>query len=152
MNQKLSDWSSVAEIVAAIGVILSLLFVGFQIQDGNRERIAATIQASLDSEMTFQAEAARHAGTWDKLSKGQELAEGEETRRAITLFGMLMTVYENQFHQYNSGYLSRPPSEVLETAVHFPVFELWRVTGGATSRSPEFMRLVDETRERMLRE
>ena len=149
---KLSDWASLAEIVAAVGVILSLLFVGFQIQDGNRERIAATIQAALDSEMAFQAEVARHAGTWDKVSRGLALAEGEETRLAITLFGMLMTVYENQFHQYNSGYLSRPPSELLETAVHFPVFELWRATGGAVSRSPEFIRLADETRERMLRE
>ena len=146
MNQKLSDWSSVAEIIAAIGVILSLLFVGFQIQDGNRERIAATIQASLDSEMAFQAEIARYAGTWDKMSRGQALAEGEETRLAITLFGMLMTVYENRFHQFNSGYLDRPPSELVAIAVHWPIYDLWRVRGGAATRSPEFLELLDEIR------
>ena len=142
----------VGELIAATAVVLSLIFVGFQISDGNRETRSATIQAALDSEMAFQAELARHAGTWSKLSQGQALAEGEETARAMALFGMLMTVYENQFHQYNSGYLSRPPSELLETAVYLPIFELWRVTGGATSRSPEFMRLADETRERMLRD
>ncbi len=95
MTPKLSDLASVAEIIAAIGVILSLLFVGFQIQDGNRETVAATVQASLDSEMFFQAEIARHANTWELVVRGGEFSDGEENRRAIALYGMLMTLYEN---------------------------------------------------------
>ena len=148
MNLKLSDWSSIAEIVAAIGVILSLLFVGFQVQDGNRETRAATIQASLDSEMHFQAEIARHADTWSKIVYGEALSEGEETRRAIALYNMLMTLYENRFHQYNSGYLELQPSVYLAGAVTFSIYELWRVQGGALSRSPEFLEVADELRER----
>ncbi len=146
MNQKLSDWAAIAEIVAAIGVISSLLFVGFQIRDGNRETVAATIQASLDSEITFQTAIALHADTWSKLSGGEALAEGEETSRAITLYTMLMTVYENRFHQFNAGYFERPPSELVATAVHWPIYDSWRVRGGATTRSPEFLELLDEMR------
>ncbi len=146
MNQKLSDWAALAEIVAAIGVVLSLLFVGFQIRDGNRETVAATIQAALDSEMIFQTAIALHADTWDKVSGGIELADGEEMSRGNALYTMLMTVYENRFHQFNSGYLDRPPSELVAIAVHWPIYDLWRVRGGAATRSPEFLELLDEIR------
>jgi len=50
MERKLSDWSSIAEIVAAVGVIFSLVFVGLQINEGNQETRAATVQAAYDSE------------------------------------------------------------------------------------------------------
>lgn len=146
MNRKLSDWSSIAEIVAAIGVILSLLFVGLQIRDGNRETVAATKQAALELEMRLQSEVALHADTWYKVRNGQELQVGEEATRGIAMYNMLVTVMENRFHQYNSGYLDRPVTEVVETFVSFPIYDAWRVTGAATSRSPEFLKLIDEAR------
>jgi len=146
MNLKLSDWSSIAEIVAAIGVILSLLFVGFQVRDGNRETIAATMQAALDLEVAFQATIVLHANTWSKVSDGQDLAAGEEAARGFALYSMLMTVYENRYHQYNSGYLDRPPSELVTAAVHWPIYDAWRLRGGATTRSPGFLELLDEVR------
>jgi len=132
--------------MAAAGVILSLLFVGLQLQEGNRETRAATIQAALDSEITFQTAVALHAETWSKVADGEALAEGGELRRGMALYGMLMTVYENRFHQYNSGYLDRPPSELVASAVAWPIYDLWRPGGGAMTRSPEFIDLLDEIR------
>ena len=38
---KLTDWASIAEIIAAIGVVFSLIFVGLQINDGNATRNAS---------------------------------------------------------------------------------------------------------------
>ena len=146
MNLKLSDWSSIAEIVAAVGVILSLMFVGFQIRDGNRETVAATMQATLDLETRFQSTIALHAETWSKVSNGQELAAGEELAQGIALYSMLMTVYENRFHQFHSDYLDRSPEEVVATAVHLPIYDAWRLKGGARTRSPEFLELLDEMR------
>lgn len=145
MKLKLADWSSIAEIVAAFGVILSLIFVGFQIRDGNRETVAATMQAALDSEILFQATVTFHADTWAKLTSGQELEEGEEATRGHLLYSMLMTVYENRFHQFELGYLDHPPSEVV-VAANWPIYETWRLRGGAQSRSPEFLELLDEVR------
>ena len=146
MNRELSDWAAIAEIVAAFGVILSLMFVGFQIRDGNRETVAATMQAALDSEIHFQSTIALHAETWSKVGNGEELAPGEELAQGFALYTMLMTVYENRFHQYQSGYLDRAPEEVLKTAVHFPIYDAWRQRGGAKTRSPEFLELLDELR------
>jgi hypothetical protein len=131
---KLSNLASVAEIIAAFGVILSLLFVGFQIQDGNRETRAATLQATLDSEMALQSEAMRYAGTWEKVVTVVHLADGEETRRAILLYNMMMTLYQNQYYQFKSGYLDNPPA--TEDPVTWPFYEVWRGSGGAKNRSP----------------
>ena len=67
MNQKLSDWASIAEILGAVAIVISLVFVGFQISDGNRETRAATTQAALDAEMAFQAELMRYANEWQRV-------------------------------------------------------------------------------------
>jgi len=42
MKWKLSNVASIAEIVAAIGVIFLLIFVGLQINEGNQETRAVT--------------------------------------------------------------------------------------------------------------
>ena len=145
MKWKLSDLASVAEIVAAIGVILSLLFVGFQIKDGNREIRAATLQATLDSEMTLQSEAMRYAAVWDKVLSSSHLVEGEEKRRAVLLMNMMMATYQNQYDQFESGYLDRPPK--LDEPVTWAIYEAWRESGGAINRSPEFLELLDKLYE-----
>ncbi len=147
MNRKLSDWASIAEMVAAFGVIVSLIFVGFQIADGNNETRAATTQAALDSEMFLQSHMLKYAGTWEKVVSGLPLEEGEETRRGILIMNMLMTLNENRFHQVNSGYLEHGINN-FEIVLNFPFFETWRASGGARARSPEFLDFVDHAGER----
>ena len=147
MKPKLSDLASIAEIIASVGVILSLIFVGLQINDGNRETRAATIQASLDSEMFFQSQMLRYADTWEKVVTGMPLSEGEETRKGIVIFNMLMTLNENRFHQFNSGYLESALTNI-DLVRRFPFYETWRGSGGARARSPDFLEYLDALRNR----
>ncbi len=134
MKSKLSDVASVAEIIASVGVILSLIFVGLQISDSNRETRAATVQAILDSELFMIATITNHAGTWDKVITGAPLASGEERRMGITLFNLLMTEAENRYYQFDSGYLDAQSWEgrvsSLRPIVALPMYELWRKTPG----------------------
>ncbi len=149
MNRKLSDLASVAEIVAATGVVLSLLFVGFEIRDGNQEARAATVQATSDSEMAFQSELLRYADTWEKVVRGVSLSDGEEARRGIILYNMMMTLNEDRYYQFKSGYLEREPAVLRSTRLTaFPIYEIWRNAAGADARSPEFLELLDRQRER----
>ena len=53
MKGKLQEYALVAEIISAIAIIASLIFVGLQIENGNRETRAATIQAISDQLMEF---------------------------------------------------------------------------------------------------
>ena len=150
-NLKLSEWAGIAEILGAIAVVVSLLFVGFQINDGNRETRAATAQAVLDAEMFFQAETLRYAGTWEKVATGAPLAEGEEMRRGVVLYQMLQTQNENRYKQMKSGYLEYLPRTLLQP-VAWPIYDRWTKSGGYLSRSPEFRVFLDAERKRLATE
>jgi hypothetical protein len=100
MKLKLSDWSSIAEIIAAVGVIFSLVFVGLQINEGNTETRAATDQAAYDSEAYLIATILDHKDSWDKLLTGAPLEKGAELRGGILLFNFMMWNTENRYRQY----------------------------------------------------
>lgn len=150
-NEILTRWASIAEMTAAVGVILSLIFVGLQINEGNRETRAATLQAANDSEMFMQSQFLRYAGTWEKIISGKPLKEGAETRRGIVLYKMAMTEYENRFVQFEAGYFDAALWETrlssLRRLVAVPIFETWRDSIGAAGHSPNFLELIDNLRE-----
>jgi len=147
MKLKLSNLSMI-EMVGTAAVVLSLMFVGVEIRDSNREARAATIQSTLSANLEMSAALAEHAGTWDKVVTGEPLASGEEFRRSILLFNMLMTESENRFLQFQSGYLDIQSWEgrrsTLGRLVSLPIFELWRNSPGATSHSADFLEDLDE--------
>ena len=151
MKKTLSDWASIAEILGAAAVVVSLLFVGFQINEGNRETRATRIQAAIDSEMLFQAAILREAGVWEKIVAGVPLAVGEETRKGLILYTMLQTQNENRYFQSQSGYLDHRPEGLLEL-VAIPFYDVWRDSPGARSRSPEWLEILDDERERIAAE
>jgi len=142
----LQDWGAIGELIGGVAIIVSLLYVGLQIKHGNRETRASTLQATLDSEMSLQAEAMRYAGTWEKIITGVHFADGEETRRAILLYNMMMTLYQNRYYQVKAGYLDHLP--FTEEVVTFPMYEIWRGSGGAKNRSAEFLEFLDKQHER----
>jgi len=148
MTWTLSELASLAEIIGLLAIIPSLLFVGVQLARGRREIRAATLQATLTSERELNAKFADYAGTWDKVVKGEPLSEGEETRRAIVLFNMLMMDTENRFQQFKSGYLDPESWEARHSTLHenvsFPIFKVWRNSPGGRNRSAEFLRILDK--------
>jgi hypothetical protein len=89
-----------------------------------------------------------NAAVWDKVVTGAELEEGEETRKAIILYGILMTETESRFHQYELGYLSEDAWEhrlpAVEWAVRNRVHATWRGSPGARARSKRFLKLLDD--------
>jgi len=136
-----------AEIIGSTAVVLSLIFVGLQLNEGNRETRAATTQAAIQSEMDMIRTLALHAGTWDKVLSGEPLASGEEMRRGIILINLLMTDTENSYHQSESGYLEAGKWEgrlsVLPPIVRLPMYEIWKKSIGSLGHSTDFMELLD---------
>lgn len=150
MSTKLSDVASIAEIIASVGVIVSLIFVGLQISEGNKETRAATIQSASDSQLFLMSELLRYADTWEKVTIGSPLVEGEESRRGIVLFNLVMAENANLQHQFNAGYLDAAAwanrQDNFRRLVALPIFEKWRGSIGANGHSPEFLQLVDSYR------
>jgi hypothetical protein len=152
MNPRLAELAPLAEIIASISVVVTLIFVGLQISDANRETRAATLQSAAESEMFLAATLLPHAGTWDKVLSGEPLANGEETRTAIILFNLLIVETESRYQQFNSGYLSAESWEgrrsVLRSLANLPIYSVWRDSPGANGRSAEFLAMLDSLREK----
>lgn len=144
----IQDWGALGEMIGGVAIIVSLIYVALQIKQGNKEAKAATLQATLDSEMFLQAEVLRYAGIWLKVQSDARFSDDEEERRGILLYNMMMTIYQNRYYQFKTGYLDDLPK--FADAISWPMFDVWRGSGGATLRSPEFLEMLDRQRERVV--
>ena len=150
MTEKLSSFALIAEIIAGIGVIVSLLFVGLELSEGNRETRAATMQAATDSEMALQAQFLRYPDILERINRGDSIEAGAEQRQAIVLYNMIMTEFENRYFQYQAGYLDTPVWERrlqgMRRIASFPIYEVWVHSPGAVMHSPSFLELLQQIR------
>ena len=147
------ELGALGEFVGAVAVVVTLGYLALQVRQSksaldinSQETRAATMQATIESEMFFQSQMLRHARTWEKIITGQPLSEGEEKREGILLFNMLMTLNDNRFHQVNSGFMDHK----LSLPVAFQFYDVWRESGGASDRSAEFLALADSQRARLV--
>ena len=97
--------------------------------------------------MVLQTQVLRYAAIWIKVQTDAQFADAEEERRGILLFNMMMTVFQNRFYQHQSGYLDYVPG--FSHVVTWPMFDIWRASGGTAMRSPDFLALLDEERARL---
>ena len=147
MKRELSEWAAIAEIVAAVGVILSLIFVGLQINEGNQEARAASVQAASDADARMVSTFIAEKEIWEKVVTGAPLEEGAELRGGIGLFNLLMVNSDNRYYQFRSGYLDSSSWEGwasnLPSLIRLPIFKIWRETSGANACSVEYLALLD---------
>lgn len=141
------------EFLGAIAVVVTLIYLAAQVKHNTRAARAATVQSTLTSELYTTATLAEHSSTWDKVVTGAPLASGEEKRRGIILFNLIMIESENRYIQFNSGYLEAQSWEgrlsSLSPLVGLPIFEAWRNTPGAMNHSADFLELLDSLAERV---
>jgi hypothetical protein len=107
MKEKLQTYALVAEIVGALAVVLSLVYVGIQIQEG-------TQQARLDSIRTmnegYQQQAMNYVHNealgiaWHKILEGEVLTKREVDMFGDNLFANLMLL-EETWNAVKAGYL-----------------------------------------------
>jgi hypothetical protein len=106
----LSNWANIAEIVGAIAVTLSLVFVGIQIRDNTRATQAATLQESVSYDIALLTSMASDPTTADTLNKyffvaPRQLTEAEMAQ-GMFAFAAVLRHWENLYFQWLSGTLS----------------------------------------------
>ena len=147
MKSRLSELASIAEIIASIGVILTLIFVGLELNEGNREARATTTQMVINAEMDMVAVFIANSDTWEKVVTGVPLAEGAEMRRAINLFQLSMLETANRYAQFRSGYIEPSSWEntlkSLPPLTKLPIYEKWHESFGGQGQDPVFLDLLD---------
>ena len=83
MELSIQDWGAVGEIIGAIAVIISLLYLAIQVRSQNRESRLATINNSLmkwNSLLSLVADNSELAEIWNRGLKNEKLSETEEVR------------------------------------------------------------------------
>ena len=107
MELSIQDWGAVGEVVGAIAVVVSLLYLAVQIRIQNRESRLSTINSSLaewNALLSLVADNAELADIWARGLRNEELTEPEEVRfRAFT--NSYFRVIEGLYLQHLEGRL-----------------------------------------------
>lgn len=117
----LSDWASIAEILGAIAIVVSLAFVAFEIRRNTQASRAATYQEHMGFEIGLLATAASDADLsriymavvadeFDSLDK-------VEQQRATWLMGATYRPWEGYYLQYKRGMMSKEAWKAREAVI-----------------------------------
>ena len=109
----LADWANVAEICAATGVIISLIFVGLQLQSNTEATEAATREAINQKDMEYlslRLDSSVLATATAKLDNGEVLSTLEDSQLVHQEYVNFIS-FEHSFYQYRKGILE--PEEWL---------------------------------------
>jgi hypothetical protein len=109
MKFQLADLAKVAEIVAAVAVVLSLVFVGVQIRASTRAAQAAAYQdlAALEIEMLYElGKDAALAERYNRAWLAPSSVNADDLAPAVYLRLSTMRLWEAFYLQYRSGSLS----------------------------------------------
>jgi len=109
----LADWANVAEICAATGVIISLIFVGLQLQSNTEATEAATREAINQKDMEYlslRLDSSVLATATAKLDNGEVLSTLEDSQLVHQEYVNFIS-FEHSYYQYRKGILE--PEEWL---------------------------------------
>lgn len=103
----LSDWANVAEIGAAAGVIISLIFVGLELQSNTDATQAATREAMNQKDLDFLAlrlDSSVLAVASAKRQNNEGLSPLEESQ-LLQMEYINFVAFEHSYRQYQKGLL-----------------------------------------------
>ncbi len=140
----LSDWGSIAEIIATIAVIVSLALVIGSIRQNTAVVRAASESSLYDLTDRWLADAFSNPTVivnWNRLLEGETLEETEFLQVRV-MISRSMNAWENAYSNYKAGLLSDELWELLHASN----------LDWAKSRSPPSLwkDLADSTRDREL--
>jgi hypothetical protein len=105
----LSDWANIGQIIGAIAVIASLLFVGFQIRQNTRTNQATALQLNADYWQNYLT--AMADSNLSKVYATGASGRDELDQQQFTQFFMLCRATfmgcENQHYQYRLGLIDK---------------------------------------------
>jgi len=145
----LSDLANLAEIGAAVGVIISLIFVGMELQNNTAATEAATREAVNQKDIQFlslRIDSSVLARAHAKLESGEGLSRLEESQLVHQEYINFVS-FENSYYQYRKGVLEeiewlRHRRIVQSQIQEFPYSQImWERT--SHTFGPDFQELVN---------
>jgi CHASE1-domain containing sensor protein len=112
MTRSLSDWANVAEVLTAVAIVFSLIFVGLEIRSNTQVTRAAAYERNIDSmnqlrlELVRDADLARSAGAFFERIDEEATVEDVKSYQLFSYVNTLFGVYEKSFYAYQYGVLA----------------------------------------------
>jgi len=111
---------AVTEILGALAVILSLIFVGVQIRENNRATMSATASASIDTASAWYYEVGNNeqssALLYQYLTNPDSLTDEERFQATMNLHGLFL-LFQNSYYLANDGTLEQTILHTLTEVV-----------------------------------
>ena len=151
---QLSEWASFAEIISAIAVIISLLYVGYQINENTGEVRAANRQQLVNRAHSATMGFATNpeiAGVMAKVAEGRELTPLEQSQYAFSVRAVLYDVQE-AFLLHREGRLSEEywktrTALILDYLAQTPARDAYLQVKSRGLLHSEFVKWLDRARE-----
>jgi len=145
----LSDAANIGQVFAALGVILSLIFIGWQVRQNTKSLRSSTLQRNTDLWFGWFALVAdpRFAVVYAKGSSGRDLDQTEFSQFFILCRALFMGM-EDQHYQYRHGLLDSDAYRgyeivVREQIIAFPgIRAMWQLT--RHSFGADFVSFIDK--------
>ena len=157
-NENLQRWALVAEIVGGIAVVLSLVFVGFQIQQSSEETAMNTraLQATAYQNLIAQIESMNiliiqdpeFTDLYNRMLNRESPADSVERQRIVTFITLSIRHGDLAFKQYQNKLIDKESLDsVLTPLIIFlqlmePAIPRWEQLRPALNR--DYVSYVDE--------
>jgi len=104
----IADLAHIADILAAVGIIGSMIFVGVQLRQSTRSVRSSTLQQNTDHWQNYYALLSdpKFAATFAKGSAGHDLEQAEFSQFFLLSRALLMGM-ENQHYQFQQGLIHK---------------------------------------------
>jgi hypothetical protein len=150
-RRSLEQWASIAEIVASVAVILSLVYLAYEVRQNTRAMQATARQEFAAQDMAFFATALDPtivAQARAKLENGEDLTPVEHSQ-LVNREHMNFRIFENAHYQFKKGALEASEWERYRRIVQRQIceYELAQTMWAQFFFAPEFESEVNEIRE-----
>ena len=109
--------SAVSEIVGAVAVVISLIYVAAQIRQNTKMMRTAAKQSLTEASQNMIYTAINRSEEWVKLMTGDDPSTPEEDARMSLLVRAMLRGFESQCYQYESGLLEDNEWRALQAAI-----------------------------------
>jgi len=124
------NWRTIGEIAAVVSIVLSLLFVGYELRLSRTMAYDASVVANQESTASIRDLLASHGDLWQRGCAGEELTPGEQA----TFNNLIYAYSTNYFYLWRRtavGVLQSDPEiypiNIARNMLYFPGFEhAWR--------------------------
>ncbi len=152
-RRDLQVWASISEIIGALAIVVSLLYVAYELRENNRILQVNSRQVLSEQDLRFYEagmDTSVIARALDKTERGEQLSDLERSQLRRRQ-GLNFRIFEHAFFLYRNGALDTEEWERYQAIVNSNICgneiarQMWARTGN--SWDPEIRQVVESERQ-----